>query len=246
MRLHFPLPQLCNCLIYPVQLFHHLPRRLPALRLVFSQLGHILPPCPALLHAFPFLLSVPCNLISEPYSFPLWRGGPERRMGYKRPPLTFSDDRLSPRSTRLVTKGSFEDVPDVTLDAVQIVDIDPVGSRTSFYSNDIARVAAVSMASVRIVEHIQFTNIGRNRTEHSTPLNHLPCLSFLIEHTTRQRSTLHVVFSPKTHSWHVSNKPTTTKQKRAEVSTKFTLPSRSTSCHFTPAEVITNLEATQS
>ena len=96
--------------------------------------------------------------------------------------LTFSDDRLSPRSTRLGTKGSFEDVPDVTQDAVQIVEIDPVGSKTLFFSNDFARFTAVSMALVRTAEHIQFANIGRNRSEHSTPLNHLPCLSFLIEH----------------------------------------------------------------
>ena len=50
--------------------------------------------------------------------------------------LTFSDDRLFPRSIRLVTKGTFEDVPNVTEDAVQIVDIDPVGSKTSVFSND--------------------------------------------------------------------------------------------------------------
>ena len=149
-------------------------------------------------------------------------------MGYIHPlfTLTFSDDRLSPRSTRLVTKGSFEDVPDVTQDAVQIVEIDPVGSKKLFFSNDFERFTAVSMALVQAAEHIQFAYIGRNRTAHSTPLNQLPCLSFLIEHMTRQRHTVHVVFSPKTHSWHVSRKPTTTTQKRAKFSTRLKLASK--------------------
>ena len=81
--------------------------------------------------------------------------------------FTFSDDRLFPCSTRLVTKGSFEDVPDVTQDAVQIVDIDPVGPRTSFFSNDFARITAVSMAFVRTVAHIQFINTS-GETEPNT------------------------------------------------------------------------------
>ena len=168
-------------------------------------------------------------------------------MGYIRPlfTFTFSDDRLFPRSTRLLTKGSFEDVPDVAQDAVQTVDIDLVGLRTSFFFNDFA----ASLQYQWRWSELRRTSIYKHREKRNRTLNtleQLPMLILPIEHTTRQRHAVHVVFSPKTHSWHVSTEPATTKTGEVFHKVCTAKQVKLPITHFTPSEVITNLEATQS
>ena len=99
-------------------------------------------------------------------------------MGYIRPlfTFTFSDDRLFPRSTRLLTKDSFEDVPDMAQDAVQIVDIDLVGLRTSFFLNDFA----ASLHYQWRWSELRRTSIYKHQEKRNRTLNTLEPLPMIV------------------------------------------------------------------